>query len=95
MVNTEWTIKQIMRSPVALVFLGFLLTVIAVLCRVIMIQDNKIDRQQTQLIVCKEEAALIIGQQKDEHIKMLIKFRSEQDSTRSMIGRLNEKRKRK
>ena len=64
MVNTEWTIKQIMRSPVALVFLGFLLTVIAVLCRVIVTKDEKIDRQQTQLIVCKEEAALIIRQQR-------------------------------
>lgn len=95
MINTEWGIRQVMRSPVALVLLAVLLSVIAVLCRVIVVQNNKIDTQQTQIIVCKEQAAIIIREQNNEYITMLMRFRAEQDSTRAMIDRLSERRKRK
>ncbi len=80
-INTEWGIKQVMRSPIALALFGVLLSVIAVLLWAVRLQNKQNQEQQIQIIICKEQAAITIRQDKDDYIAMLLQVRAEQDSS--------------
>jgi folate-dependent phosphoribosylglycinamide formyltransferase PurN len=85
--NPEWSFREIMRSPVAVILLSVLLSVNGVFLRAYVVEraDNK--EKDKQLILCKEEAALVIERLKNDQIATIYRLQARQDSTEAGLDK--------